>query len=84
MRDIGTCQEPRKIVFKEHPVFILVPIDSTPISNPVVNQHLISTTDDEPIEDVDLVAPNVTMDIPLIRLERACKPVILDDYIIYL
>ena len=31
-------------MFKEHPVFILVPIASTPISSPVVDQHQIATT----------------------------------------
>ena len=34
-------------MFKEHPVFIHVPIASAPISSHVV------ATDDEPIEDVD-------------------------------
>ena len=42
-------------MFKEQPVFIPVPIAPTPISNPVVNQHPVATTDDEPIEDVDPV-----------------------------
>ena len=78
-------------MFKEHPIFILVFIASALISSLVVDQHLVATTDDEPIEDVDPVAPNVDlvdldviMDIPLRRLERACRPVISDDYIIYL
>ena len=51
----------------------------------------IATTDNETIEDVgsvapdvDLVAPNVVMDIPLRRSERAHRPAILDDYIVYL
>ena len=35
--DTGISQEAREIVFKEHPVFIHVPIASTPISSPVVN-----------------------------------------------
>ena len=68
-----------------------MPIASTPISSPVVDQHLVATTYDEPIEDVDLVAPNVdsvaldvAMDIPLRRLERAHVPIISDDYIAYL
>ena len=69
-------------MFQENPVFILAPITSALISNPVVDQHPIATTDDEPIEDVDLVAPyvdivahDVVMDIPLRRSERACRPV---------
>ena len=63
-------------MFKEHPFFILVLIASAPISSPIIDQHPIATTDDEPIEDVDpvtpyldLVASDVTMDIPLRRLE---------------
>ena len=50
--DIGTSQGPREIVFKEHPIFILVLIASTPTSSPVVDQHPVTTTDDEPIEEV--------------------------------
>ena len=64
-------------MFKEHPVFIHVPIASTPISSLIVNLHPITTPNNEPIEDVDpvaldvdLVALNVIMDIPLRRLER--------------
>ena len=57
--DTSTRQGLREIVFKEHPIFIHVPISSAPISSPVVDQHPIATTDDEPIEDVDLVAPDV-------------------------
>ena len=78
-------------MFKEHPVFIPVRIASALISSPVVNQHPVATTDDEPIEDVDPIAPyldlvalDVAMDIPLRRLERVCKPAISDDYIVYL
>ena len=89
--DIGTRQGPREIVFKEHPIFIPVPISSSPISSPIVDQHPVATTDDEPIEDVDpvapnvdIVAPNVVMDIPLRRSERARRPAILNDYIVYL
>ena len=82
--DIGTSQGPREIVFKEHPVFIPVPISSAPISNPVVDQHPVATTDDEPIEDVDPIALDVAMDIPLRRLERVRSPAILDDYFVYL
>ena len=75
-----------------------MPIASTPISSLVVDQYVVATTDDEPIEDVDPVAPNVypvsldvdpialdvAMDIPLRRSERACRPAISDDYIVYL
>ena len=68
-------------MFKEHPIFILVPIASAPISSLVIDQHSIATPDNEPIEDVDpvapdenLVAPNVVMDIPLRRSERAHRP----------
>ena len=78
-------------MFKEHPVFFHVPIAFAPISSLVVNQHPVATIDDEPIEDVDLIAPDVdivaldvVMDIPLRRLERVCRPAISDDYIIYL
>ena len=61
-----------------------MPIASTLISNPVVDQHPIATTNNEPIEDVDLVAPDVVMDIPLRRSGRALRPAISDDYIVYL
>ena len=44
-----------EIVFKEHLVFIPMPIASTPISGPVVDQHPVATSNDEPIEDVDPV-----------------------------
>ena len=54
--DIGTSQGPREIVFKEHPIFIHAPIASTPIFSPIVDQHPVATTDDEPIEDADLVS----------------------------
>ena len=74
----------REIVFKEHPIFIFVPIASAPISSPVVDQYLVATTDDEPFGDVDPIALNVVMDIPLRRLERSRKPAISDDYIVYL
>ena len=89
--DTSTSQGPREIVFKEHHVFILVLITSVPISSLVVEQHLVVTIDDEPIEDVDLVAldvnlvaPDIVMNIPLRRSERACRPVISDNYIVYL
>ena len=71
-------------MFKEHLVFILVPIASSPISSPVVNQHPVATTNDQRIKDVDPVAPDVVMDIPLRRLERARRLAISNDYIIYL
>ena len=35
--DTGTSQGPREIMFKDRLVFILVPIASAPISNPVVD-----------------------------------------------
>ena len=78
-------------MFKEHLVFIHVPITFAPISSPIVDQHPVATTDDEPIEDVDLVALDVdpialdvAMDIPLMRSERGCRPSIYDDYIVHL
>ena len=65
-------------MFKEHPVFIPMPIVSTPISSPVFDQHPVAIIDDEPIEDVhpialdvDLIAPDVVIDIPLRRSKRA-------------
>ena len=79
-----TSQGPRHIVFKEHLVFIHVPIASTPISSPIVDQHPLATTNDELIKDVDLIAPDVVMNIPFKRLERARKPAISGDYIVYL
>ena len=78
-------------MFKEHPVFIHMLIASALISSPVVNQHPIATIDDEPIEvvhpvapSVDIVALDVVIDIPLRRSERARRPTLSDDYIIYL
>ena len=66
-------------------------IVSTLISSPIVDKHRVATTDDELIEDVDPVAPdidllalNVVIDISLRRSERACRPAISDDYIVYL
>ena len=89
--DTGPSQGPREIVFKEHPVFIPLSIASALISSPIVDQYPIAATNDEPIEDVDpvvlyvdLEAPDVVMDIPLRRLERARMPTISYDYIIYL
>ena len=88
--DTGTSQGPRDI-FQEHPIFIPVPIASALISRPLVNQHLVATIDDEPIKDVDpitlnvdLIALDVVMDIPLRRSKRALRLAILDDCIVYL
>ena len=64
--DTGISQKPRKIMFKEHPVFILMPITSTPISNLIVDQHLIATIDDESIEDVDSIA----LDVDIVVLDN--------------
>ena len=68
-----------------------MPIASAPISSSIVDQHPVATIDDEPIEDVDpvapnvdLVAPDVVMDIPLRRLEWEHRPAISYDYIVYL
>ena len=80
--DTGTSQGPREIVFKERPDFILMPIAFASISSPIVDQHTVATTNDEQIEDVDPVVPNVNpeaLDVvmdPLGRSERACKPAI--------
>ena len=78
-------------MFKKQLVFISVSIASAPISSPVIDQHLLATPDNEPIEDVDPVAPDVdlvaldvVMDIPLRRSERAHRSAISDDYIVYL
>ena len=68
-----------------------MPIASSPISSPVVDQHPVAIIDDEPIGDVDLVAldvdivvPDVVMNIPLKRSERARRLTISNDYIVYL
>ena len=71
-------------MFKEYTFFIPMLIAFGLISNPIVDQHSVATTDDEPIEGVDAIAPDVVMDIPLRRLERAHRPEISDDYIVYL
>ena len=52
--DTGTSQGLREIVFKEHLIFIPIPIASGLISNRVVYQHLIITPDNEPIAKVNL------------------------------
>ena len=51
-------------MFKEYPVFIPMPIVFAPISSSIIDQHPVATTDDQPIEDVDLAALDVVMDIP--------------------
>ena len=68
-----------------------MPIAFAPISSPIVDQHLVATTDDQPIEDIDPIAPDVdlvaldvVLDIPLRRSERARTPIISYYYIIYL
>ena len=38
-----------------------MPIASAPISSPIVDQHPVATTDIEPIEDVDPIAPDVNI-----------------------
>ena len=81
--DIGASQGLREIVFKEHLVFIPMPIASTPISSLVVDQHPVATNDDEPIENVDLVTLDIVME-PMRRLERARRLAISNDYIVYL
>ena len=94
--DTSTSQGPREIVFKEHLIFIPMLITCAPISSPVVDQHPVDTTNDEPIEDepiedvdpiapdVDLVAIDVVTNIPLRRSERARRSAISNDYIVYL
>ena len=71
-------------MFNEHPFFIPMLIAFAPISNPIVDQHLVATTYDEPIEDVDSVALDVAMDIPLRRSKRVRRLAISDDYFVYL
>ena len=60
-------------MFKEHPVFILVPIAFTLISSPIVNQHPIATPNNDPIEDVDPVAPDVDLVSHGYTLEKVRK-----------
>ena len=88
--DTGTSQGLTEIVFKEHLVFIPMPIASAMISSPIIDQHLVATTNDEPMEDVDPRAPDVdivdrdvVMNIPLRRSKRARRPIISNDYIVY-
>ena len=59
--DTSTSQGPREIVLKKHPVFIPMPIAFAPIFNPIVDHHLVATTKDEPIEDVDPVTPQIIL-----------------------
>ena len=66
-------------MFKEHPIFIHVSITFTPISSLVVDQHLIVTPNNEPIEEVDPEDQDVVMEIPLRMSERACRPIISND-----
>ena len=61
-----------------------MPITSAPISSTVVYQHPIATPNNGPIEEAGQESPDVVIEIPLRRLERAYRPVILYDYIIYL
>ena len=61
-----------------------MPIVFASIIDLVFDQHLVATPDYEPIEEVDLEASDVVMDIPLRRLKRACRLAISDDYIVYL
>ena len=82
--DIGTSQGLTEIVFKEQLIFIPVPIASTPITSPVVDQHQIDTPDNDSIKKVDQEAPDVVTNIPLRRSKRACRPAISNDYIVYL
>ena len=46
-------------MFKEHQVFIRVPIASALISSPVIYQHPLTTFDNEPIEEVNLEVPEI-------------------------
>ena len=71
-------------MFKEHLVFILIPIASSLMIGLIVDQHRVATPEIKPIEEVDLEAPNIVMEIPLRRSERVHRPAILEDYIVYL
>ena len=57
--DTSTNQEPREIVFKDHPIFIPMLIASAPISSSVVDQHPVAITDNEPIEEANLEASEI-------------------------
>ena len=63
----STSQGLKEIMFKEQQVFIPVPFISAPITGPIVDQYPIATPDNEPIEELDLKASDVVMDIPLRR-----------------
>ena len=89
--DTSTSPRAKRNCVQRTPVLIHVPIAYALISSPIIDQHPVATTDDEPIEDldpiasyVDLVASDVVMDIPFRRSERAHRPEISDDYIVYL
>ena len=69
-------------MFKEHLVFISVHIAFVPINGPVVDQHPVATPDNNSIEEIDLKALDVVMDIPLMRSDRVRRLTILDDYIV--
>ena len=51
--DNDTSQGPREIVFKEHPIFIPMPIASALIIGRVIDHHPIATPNNEPTEEVD-------------------------------
>ena len=83
--DTSTSQGLREIVFKEHQVFIPMPIASAPISSPIIDQHPVATIDDESIENVDPVAPDFSHGYTLEEVRGAPRrPAISDDYIVYL
>ena len=91
MKILVQAKDQEKLYSKNTQFFILVPIASSLISSPVVDQHPVAVIDDEPIRDVDLVAldvdivvPDVVMNIPLKRSERARRLAISNDYIVYL
>ena len=48
-------------MLKKHLVYIPMPIATILIIGLIVDQHPIATLDNEPIEQIDLEAPNVTM-----------------------
>ena len=61
-------------MFKEHLVFIYVPIALASISSYVIDQHPIVTLDNELIEELDPKAPYLVMDIPLRRSKECVGP----------
>ena len=72
--DTSTSQGLREIVFKEHQVFSHVPIAFALIYSLVVDQHLVATPNNEPIEEVDQEASNEIMEIPLRRSKSFISP----------